>query len=74
MPFFATLLQLALVAVPAFAAPSTLQTIEKFNGAVKSGSYIVTLKDGIPSSSVLGSISSGSTITHQYNIINGFAC
>lgn len=73
MRFFTALAQLAIIAAPAFAAPSALKTVAKYNGDVKPNSYIIKLKDGAVSTSSTSGISSGSQITHQYTIFNGFA-
>ena len=67
---------LVLCVLPVLAAPSPLVTVTKTKSPVP-GRYIVTFKndvvhaDGV--SSVTSGISSQSTVTQQWNIINGFA-
>jgi len=58
------------LAVPAFAVPTTLHTVQKFDGQT-TGRYIVKLKDGVAKSSVLGQVNA--KLTHDWEIINGFA-
>jgi hypothetical protein len=73
---FVALIELALIGVPVLAAPSALKTVAKYNGQVNSGSYIVTLKQGISRTAYLQSVglSSQSNITHEWNtVLNGFA-
>jgi len=67
---------LVLCVLPVLAAPSPLIAVKKTKDAVV-GRYIVTFKNGVVHttgvSSVTSGISSQSTITQQWNIINGFA-
>ena len=74
--FFNGLVALALCVLPVLTAPSPLVSITKTKDAVP-GSYIVTFKDDVVRStgvsSVTSRISSQSKITHQWDIINGFA-
>jgi cerevisin len=68
---------LATLLLPVFAVPSPLITVSSVEGAVP-GRYIVTLKDGASRTAHVSSIqatiaSTGSEITHQFNIINGYA-
>ena len=70
-------LALATLLLPVFAAPSPLVTVSSVEGAVP-GRYIVTLKDGASRAAHVSSIqatiaSTGSEITHEFNIINGYA-
>ncbi|KAF8662086.1 hypothetical protein AX16_001196 [Volvariella volvacea WC 439] len=61
-------------AVPAFAAPSNLRTIEKFAGET-TGKYIVVLKDGVSKADVLGNLRSTGIASDsvEWDIINGFS-
>jgi hypothetical protein len=72
---FIALIKLALV-VPVFAAPSTLKTVAKYSGQVNSGSYIITLKQGVSRTTFLQSLglSPQSSVTHEWDVVlNGFA-
>jgi len=74
--FSKQLVALVLCVLPVLAAPSPLVTVAKTKNPVP-GRYIVTFKnnaahaDGV--SSVTSGISSQSKVTHQWDIINGFA-
>jgi len=68
---------LALCVLPVLAAPSPpLVTVKKANNPV-AGRYIVTFKNGIDSSagvsSITSRVSSQSKVTHEWDIVNGFA-
>ena len=68
---------LATLLLPVLAVPSPLLTVSKVANATP-GRYIITLKDGASRASHLSSIqskiaSTPSTITHEFNIINGYA-
>lgn len=63
-------ISLALVALPAFAAPSPLRTIEKFMGKT-TGRYIVKLKEGISKKAVMDRLPI--EVSHDWKILNGFA-
>ncbi|KAG6828270.1 hypothetical protein H0H92_008577 [Tricholoma furcatifolium] len=66
-----TLLALPL-ALPAIASPVSLIPIEKYQGDILQGSYIVTLRnDGVAPNTFLQT--TNLTATHQWTIINGFA-
>ncbi|KAG6816027.1 hypothetical protein H0H87_009273 [Tephrocybe sp. NHM501043] len=70
MHFF-TAVFAALAIIPAvFAAPSRMLAVEKYDGET-TGNYIVRLKDGVARSSFLDA--ANFTVTHQWDIINGFA-
>ena len=63
--------------LPVLAVPSPLLTVSKVANAT-AGRYIITLKEGVSRASHLSSIqskiaSTPSTITHEFNIINGYA-
>ena len=68
---------LATLLLPVLAAPSPLITVSKAGNPV-TGSYIVTLKEGVSRSAHVSSVqrvidSITSKITHEYSIINGYA-
>ena len=67
--FDKNLATLALCILPTFAAPSPLVKVRKATESVD-GQYIVTLKDGADRQT---HINSCSNVTHQWDIINGFA-
>ena len=63
--------------LPVLAVPSPLLTVSKVANATP-GKYIVTLKDGASRAAHLSSIqrkmaSTSSKITHEFDIINGYA-
>ena len=63
--------------LPALAVPSPLLTVSKVANATP-GRYIITLKEGVSRASHLSSIQSNivstpSTVTHEFSIINGYA-
>lgn len=72
MRFFTSLVSLSLFAVAAVNAACLPRTVEKYNGDT-SGLYIVKFEDGISRSSVLAGIEHGVNITHDWELINGFA-
>jgi cerevisin len=67
---------LVLCVLPALAAPSPLVAVKKTKDAIP-GRYILTFKNdvdhfaGVPS--ITNRISSKSKVTHEWDIINGFA-
>jgi cerevisin len=67
-PFFA----LGFFLVSALGAPTALHAIETFNGET-TGRHIVTLKQGIAKEGLINQIKQNVTITHEFDIINGFA-
>lgn len=76
MRFSTTFVKLALFAAPVFAAPAALKTVIKYDGDVKSNSYIVVLKPDVSTSGHIQSLnlSSGSVITNEWSTaVNGFA-
>ena len=74
--FSKQLVLLVLCVLPVIAAPSPLVTVKKAKNAI-AGHYIVTFRndvirsDGV--SSIINRISSQSKVTHEWDIINGFA-
>jgi len=74
--FSKQLIPVVLCVLQALAASSPLVPVKKTNNPVP-GQYVVTLKDGVDRvvsvSSLVSDISSDSTITHEWDIINGFA-
>jgi cerevisin len=70
MRFFVTL---SVFVTSALAAVAPLRTVEKYHGETN-GRYIVTLKDGSTKSDLFGQLRlSKSNITHDWDIVNGFA-
>ncbi|KIM35761.1 hypothetical protein M413DRAFT_32226 [Hebeloma cylindrosporum] len=70
MRFFTTALSFALLAISALGAVTPLHTIERFNGAT-TGRFIVKAKDGVSKDKLLAKV--GSSVTHNWEILNGFA-
>ena len=72
--FSKSLVILALCVLPAFSAPSPLIQVDKAKERV-AGRYIVILKDGANRKAHLDAFSRDNkgTITHEWDIINGFA-
>ncbi|KAF9644023.1 serine proteinase [Thelephora ganbajun] len=74
--FSKNLVILALCVLPTFSAPSPLIKVHKAREPV-AGRYIVTLKEGTDRQAHINSFSAkadgSSSITHQWDIINGFA-
>ncbi|TFK31791.1 serine protease [Crucibulum laeve] len=68
----ATFAALALLAIPAFASPAPLRNVESFGGE-KTGRFIVKLKDGVSKTSLINQVKKNATITHDWEILNGFA-
>jgi len=67
---------LALCVLPAFSAPSPLVNVQKANEPI-TGRYIVTLKGGASRETNINALSrkvnDTLSITHEWDIINGFA-
>lgn len=67
---------LALCVLPAFSAPSPLLTVQKAKEPI-SGRYVVMLKEGASCQTNIESLSRGTgnttSVTHQWDFINGFA-
>ena len=72
MPSLYRILALSTVVATALAAVTPLHTVEKFQG-VTNGKFIVKLKDGVPKAKILEQVAQGGKVTHDWNIINGFA-
>ncbi|KAG5651221.1 hypothetical protein H0H81_009433 [Sphagnurus paluster] len=71
MRFFTAVFAAIALAAPVFATPTTLRTVEKFNGKT-SGKYIVKLKEGVSKSKVFSQLK-GAKITHDWQVVHGFA-
>ncbi|KAG6914173.1 hypothetical protein DXG01_001951 [Tephrocybe rancida] len=71
MRFLTALFSVTAIVAPAFAAPATLLSIEKFNGKT-SGKYIVKLKSGTTKASFLKTTNIGPSHEWSY-VFNGFA-
>lgn len=74
--FSKNLVILALYVLPAFSVPSPLVKVRKAEEPI-AGRYIVTLKDGASREANVNALSrkinGASSITHEWDIINGFA-
>ena len=74
--FSKQLVALVLCVLQVIAAPSPLVTVKKAKKAI-AGHYIVTFKNDVIRSegvsSVTSGISSQSKVTHEWDIVNGFA-
>lgn len=74
--FSKNLVILALCVLSAFSAPSPLVKVQKAEEPI-AGRYIVTLKDGASREANVNALSrkfnGASSITHEWDIINGFA-
>jgi len=71
MRFFTAILAAIALAAPVFSSPTPIHTVEKFAGKT-SGKYIVKLKAGVSKAKVFGQIKNAN-ITHDWNLIHGFA-
>ncbi|KXN86847.1 hypothetical protein AN958_09583 [Leucoagaricus sp. SymC.cos] len=63
---------LAVLIASTYAAPAAIHTVETFAGE-KTGRLLVTLKSGVTRSSFLNEFRENATITHEWDLINGFA-
>ncbi|KAJ3576646.1 hypothetical protein NP233_g271 [Leucocoprinus birnbaumii] len=73
MHFLSFLSLLASFVTSTLAAPAaTLHTVEGFAGE-KTGRFLVTLKPGVTRSSVLAQLGQSATVTHEWDLVNGFA-
>ncbi|KAF9523113.1 serine protease [Crepidotus variabilis] len=73
MHFFATSVTLAALAASAIAAATPLLTLQTHQGKT-SGRHIITLKQGASKNGLISKVAlPGNDITHQWDIINGFA-
>ena len=72
MPSLNRILAFSTVVATALAAVTPLHTVEKFQG-VTNGKFIVKLKDDVPKAKILKQAAQGGKVTHNWDIINGFA-
>lgn len=72
MRFFTAVLAALTLVAPVFAAPTSLRTVEKYDGKT-SGKFIVKLKDGVSKSAILRLLKGGSAVTDDWKLFNGFA-
>jgi cerevisin len=63
---------LILLVASALGAPAALHAIETFSGET-TGKHIVTLKQGVNKGDLLQTIKTKVPVTHDWDIINGFA-
>jgi cerevisin len=71
MRFNSAALALLAFVLPALCVPTGLITVESANGQT-SGKYIVTLKDGVNKADLFSQAKTFN-VTHEWDIINGFA-
>ncbi|KAL0951221.1 hypothetical protein HGRIS_007942 [Hohenbuehelia grisea] len=73
MRFFSTVFASLAVLATVLASPTPLKTVERYQGSVNTGSFIVTLKDGVDKSTVLKGL--GLNATHEWDnsFLHGFA-
>lgn len=72
MRFSFSFASLALLVASALGAPTALHTIETFSGDT-TGKHIITLKQGVTKADLLKNIKAKVSVTHDWEIINGFA-
>ncbi|KAJ3576376.1 hypothetical protein NP233_g467 [Leucocoprinus birnbaumii] len=72
MRFSSAFAALSLFVATSLSAPTALHTVETFDGET-TGRHIVTLKEGVSKASLIAQIKQNATITHEFDIINGFA-
>jgi len=72
MHLYSTFATLGLFVAASLGAPTSLHSIEAFDGET-TGRYIVSVKEGIQRSSLVAQIKQNATVTHDFDIINGFA-
>ena len=70
MRFFTTVVPFSLLAISALGAVTPPHAIERFNGPT-TGRFIVKVKDGVSKENLLAKV--GATVTHNWEILNGFA-
>ncbi|KAF5344821.1 hypothetical protein D9756_011091 [Leucocoprinus leucothites] len=68
--FFSSVFAASIASV--VAAPAAIHAVETFAGE-KTGRLLVTLKSGVSRSSVLRQLGQNVTVTHEWDLINGFA-
>ncbi|KAF9459646.1 serine protease [Collybia nuda] len=71
MHFFTTLLVATGIIAPTFAGTTSLRAVEKYDGKV-TGKFIVKLKDGASKATVIQQLKANA-ITHEWQVLNGFA-
>ena len=72
MHLYSTFATLGLFLATSLGAPTSLHSIEAFDGE-KTGRLIVSLKEGVSKTSLVAQIKQNATVTHDFDIINGFA-
>lgn len=72
MHFSSSFTVLSLFIASALAAPTALHAIETFDGET-TGRFLVTLKPGVSRTSLINQVKKNATVTHEWDIINGFA-
>lgn len=72
MHLYSTFAALGLFVAASLGAPTLLHTIETFDGET-TGRHIVSLKEGVSRASFIAQIKQNATVTHDFDIINGFA-
>lgn len=72
MQLFSLSLTVLSVLHSVFAVPTTLHTIEKYAGET-TGRHLIKLKPDVDKTSLVQQMKEAGNVTHEWNIINGFA-
>jgi cerevisin len=72
MRFSLSFATLAFLVASALGAPTALHAIETFDGET-TGKHIVTLKQGVNKDDLLKTLKAKVTVTHEWEVLNGFA-
>jgi len=72
MHLYSTFATLGLFFAASLSAPTSLHSIETYDGET-TGRFIVSLKQGVSRASLVSQIKQNATVTHDFDIINGFA-
>ncbi|KXN86834.1 Subtilisin-like serine protease pepC [Leucoagaricus sp. SymC.cos] len=72
MLFTSSFVTLGFFVASALSAPTALHTIETYAGET-TGRHIVTLKAGVDKTNLINQVKQNATVTHEFDIINGFA-
>lgn len=73
MQFFIAVFAAIALAAPIFATPApAIRSVERFSGR-KNGKHIIKMKKGMSKSVLFGKLKINSTVTHEWELLNGFA-
>jgi hypothetical protein len=73
MHLFTALAQLALFTLPTLSSPVIHEATSNFEGRATNSRYIIKLRDGVDKATHVQSLTKGSSVLYEYDIINGFA-